>query len=192
MSRKLALPVLVLLLVVSIVAPLAAGAATPIEDYASYQPQTQCRPDAKPGTVYLAKWLTRKYGGSVGTISRPCNVGGDSEHKEGRALDWSLDATKKADRKRAGEFLADLRATDKHDNPDALARRMGVMYVIWNDTMYPAWNQFRPQDYLSSGCKSRNKCSKTLRHRDHLHLSLSRPGGKGTTSWFAGRIDEAS
>ena len=115
-----------------------------------------------------------------------------SEHKEGRALDWSLDATKKADLKRAEEFLAGLRATDKHGNPDALARRMGVMYVIWNDTMYPAWNQFRPQDYLSSGCKSRSKCSKTLRHRDHLHLSLSRPGGKGRTSWFAGRIDEAS
>jgi hypothetical protein len=31
-------------------------------------------------------------------------------------------------------------------------------------------------------------CSKTLRHRDHLHISLTRKGGKGRTSWFEGRL----
>ncbi len=179
-----------LLLVTAIVAPLTAGAATPIEDYASYKPQTRCKPEAKPGTAYLAGWMTRKYGGSVGTISRGCKVGGTSEHKEGRALDWSLDATRKADRQRAKAFLQRIRATDKRGNTDAVARRMGVMYVIWNDKMFPAWNEFRAQDYLSSGCKSRKKCSKTLRHRDHLHLSLSRAGGKGHTSWYDGRLPQ--
>ena len=63
------------------------------------------------------------------------------------------------------------------------------MYIIWNDHMYAAWDGFDREDYLSSSCKSRKKCSKTLRHRDHMHISLSRPGGKGATSWYDGKID---
>ncbi len=31
-------------------------------------------------------------------------------------------------------------------------------------------------------------CSTTLRHRDHLHVSLTRPAGRGETSWYAGRL----
>ena len=62
------------------------------------------------------------------------------------------------------------------------------MYVIWKDTMYPAWNEFEAEPYLSSGCTSKKKCSKTLRHRDHMHISLSRRGGHGRTSWYAGRL----
>ena len=78
-------------------------------------------------------------------------------------------------------------AADGHGNPDARARRMGIMYVIWNDHMYPAWNGFQREPYLSSSCTSRKKCSTTLRHRDHLHISLTRKGGKGRTSWFTRR-----
>lgn len=32
------------------------------------------------------------------------------------------------------------------------------------------------------------KCSQTLRHRDNMHISLSRPGGMGRTSWYDGRL----
>ena len=32
---------------------------------------------------------------------------------------------------------------------------MGIMYIIWNDHMYSAWDQFEREDYLSSSCKSR-------------------------------------
>ena len=62
------------------------------------------------------------------------------------------------------------------------------MYVIWNDEMYPAWDEFRPEPYLSSSCKSTKKCSKTLRHRDHVHVSLDQRGAKGRTSWFEDRL----
>ena len=61
---------------------------------------------------------------------------------------------------------------------------MGVMYVIWDDRMYAAWDEFRPEPYLSSSCRSRRRCSPTLRHRDHLHVSLTRQGAKGSTSWY--------
>ena len=104
------------------------------------------------------------------------------------ALDWTLDATKKADRKKARAFLAAIFATDDAGNEDALARRMGIMYVIWDDHIYSAWRQFEPADYLSSSCKSLRRCSKTLRHRDHLHVSLTRAAGKGRTSWYADRL----
>jgi len=160
-----------------------------IEDYASYQPQTKCAPKAKPGTKVLGRWIVRRQGGGFGGISRACKTGGTSEHKEGRAFDWTLDATKKADRRRAASLLRLLRATDKAGHTDAKARRMGVMYIIWNDHMYAAWDGFRAEDYLSSSCRSKKRCSKTLRHRDHMHLSLSRPGGRGRTSWYDARID---
>ncbi len=174
-----------------LLAPLPAHAQVEagIEDYASYQPQTRCAPKAKPGTTVLGRWIVRHEGGGFGMISRACKDGGTSEHKEGRAFDWSLDATKKADRQRAASFLRLVRATDQAGNTDAKARRMGIMYLIWNDHMYSAWDGFRAEDYLSSSCPSKKRCSKTLRHRDHLHISLSRPGGKGLTSWYDGRID---
>lgn len=154
-----------------------------IEDYASYEPQTTCHPKPRAGTRVLAAWLVETLGGGGGATGRACG-GGASEHKDGRAIDWTLDATSKADRKIAKAFLESLFATDEGDNTHALARRMGIMYVIWNDHMYSAWDQFEREGYLSSSCRSKRKCSKTLRHRDHVHLSLSMAGAKGKTSWY--------
>ena len=162
--------------------------AQEIEDYAPYQPQTKCAPKAKPVTKVMLAYVVETYGGAAGGISRPCAGSGTSEHKEGRALDWTLDATKKADRKKARAFLAAIFAADDAGNEDALDRRMGIMYVIWDDHIYSAWRQFEPADYLSSSCKSLRRCSKTLRHRDHLHVSLTRAAGKGRTSWYADRL----
>ena len=36
--------------------------------------------------------------------------------------------------------------------------------------------------------KTVKRFSKTLRHRDHVHISLSMAGAKGRTSWFEGRL----
>jgi hypothetical protein len=111
-----------------------------------------------------------------------------SEHKEGRAFDWTLDARKARDRSIAAEFLETAFATDARGNEHALARKQGIMYIIWNDHMYSASDQFEREDYLSSSCRTRRKCSRTLRHRDHMHISLSRAGGKGLTSWYERRV----
>jgi hypothetical protein len=157
-----------------------------IEDYADYQPATTCRPKARVGTRELGHWLVRRYGGGFGSISRPCG-GSTSEHTEGRAFDWTLDATTRLGRRAAEAFLDRIRATDRRGNPDALARRMGIMYVIWDDRMYAAWRGFRPEPYLSSSCTRRRTCSKTLRHRDHVHVSLSRRASRARTSWYLAR-----
>jgi hypothetical protein len=175
-------------LLAALLAPLpalaaAAPASAKIEGYPHYQPQTRCSPAAKVGTLRLATYLLHQGGGDLG-ISRSCKIGGTSEHKEGRAFDWALDATSKADRKLAMWFIDKVREPDPHGNTDALARRMGIMYILWNDHSWSAWNGYDKTDYLSSSCKSVKKCSVTLRHRNHVHISLTRAVGRGELSWY--------
>lgn len=161
-----------------------------IEDYASYQQPKHCHPAPHVGTAHLARWVVKKHGGSVASTSRPCDKsdGPTSEHQTGRAVDWAADAGRRADRRRVSRFLDHLFAKNGAGHRHAKARRMGVMYVIWKDRMYPAWDRFEPRPYLSSSCKKKKKCSKTLRHRDHVHVSLSKAGAKGRTSWYDGRL----
>ncbi|MGH8866564.1 MAG: hypothetical protein ACRDYU_01050 [Actinomycetes bacterium] len=160
-----------------------ADASTP--PYPSYQPQTRCSPSAKAGTVFLANWLQRRYGGSGSLgISRPCGSGGASEHKEGRAFDWGLDATRDRDRGYARAFRHYLFNEGRSGLNHARARRMGVMYLIWNDRIYSSSYRYRSRPYTHYVCSSIRGCSKTLRHRDHMHISLTRGGGAGNTLWF--------
>ena len=189
MKARLTAALLAVLTVVGAPAPAAwARYDTPVEDYASYQPQTTCRRTALPGTAELAAWINRRFaGGTARATVRACGSGGTSEHKDGRAIDWSMNAGSRADRRTVREFLTVLRRADAEGNEDMLARRMGVMYVIWNDHMYSAWRQFDAQDYLSGGCTSLSTCSRTLRHRDHVHISLGRPGARAETSWYVAR-----
>ena len=156
----------------------------PMEDYSGYQPQTRCRRRAKAGVLALADWLVAR-GGGYGPISRSCSGSSTSEHKESRAFDWTLDASDPAQAALAQAFLDEILAPDDTGQPHALARRMGIMYVIWNDRMWASYDGFEEERYLSSGCRSRRRCSPTLRHRDHVHISLSRKGAKGVTSWYA-------
>ena len=93
-----------------------------------------------------------------------------------------------ADRTRALNFLRRVFVTGPSGEHAELARRMGIMYIIWNDRIYSADRQFRARPYLSSGCRALSTCSRTLRHRDHMHISLTRNGGLGRTSWYAGRV----
>ena len=77
-----------------------------------------------------------------------------------------------------------LLKTDQYGHRHAMARRLGIMYIIWNDRMYASYDGFVAKRYLSSGCRTRRTCSPTLRHRDHVHVSLTRRGAKGRTSWY--------
>jgi hypothetical protein len=164
--------------------------AAEIEGYAPYQGATKCSPKAKVGTKVLGRWIVRTQGGAFGGISRRCSRDSVSEHEEGRAFDWTLDAARRQDRRTAARFLALVRATDKAGHTDARARRMGLMYIIWDDHVYKSYDdEFARQGYRSSSCRRKGPCSKTLRHRDHMHISLSRAGARGRTSWYENRLD---
>jgi len=168
----------------------AQAASAPVEPYSSYQPQTKCSPTAKPGAKALAKWVVASYHGSQGRIGEPCAGKSVSEHKEGRAVDWTLNSKSATDRARASRFFKRIFATDSAGERHALARRMGVMYIIWSDRIYASYNGFQPRVYRSSSCKNKplSKCSMTLRHRDHVHISLNRSGGAGKTSFYVGKV----
>jgi hypothetical protein len=163
--------------------------ASTIDGYSGYEPQAGCTSSAGPGTEYLLRWLVGQYPGtgSSGTL-RPCSTGGASEHKDGRALDWAVDAARPEQAFQAERFLERIFAPDRAGNTDALARRMGIMYVIWDDRIWSAWDGFVARPYRSSSCPSLRRCSRTLRHLDHVHVSITRGAAVGHTSWFARRL----
>ena len=66
---------------------------------------------------------------------------------------------------------------------------MAIMYVIWNDRMFASYDQFRSKAYRGSSCRNKpREGPTTLRHRDHMHISLNRNGGYGRTRCYVGRL----
>ena len=151
-----------------------------IEPLAGYQPQTTCSPRAKPGVVDLSRRLLRSYPGtrSLGIV-RACAAGGRSEHKEGRAFDWGgLRASRAADRAKVKNFTTWLFAKDRHGNRNAVARRMGIQYVIWNKRIWGAYA-------ASSGWR---KYTGANPHTDHVHISFTWAGARKKTSFWTGKV----
>ena len=161
-----------------------------IEDHARYEAESGCSGEVQPGLVALRDQLKSVFGGAdanYGTL-RACsdNLSG---HEEGRALDWMVDARDPAERAAGLAFLQWLLATDGDGNEHANARRLGVMYVIWNDRIWSAGQAeegWRP--YTHYACPGgASACSPTLRHLDHIHLSLSHAGAAKTTTFWTAR-----
>ncbi len=172
----------------------AAQAATPvphppafakaIEPMAAYVGQTSCEPGYRAGTAALGRLLTATYPDTSYQGAYACGTDGDqSEHYDGRAIDWMASARNANQHLEANAFIQYLLATDKYGNRFANARRMGVMYIIFNNRMWGAWDgqwesynncAATPSPSLDSSC-----------HRNHVHLSLSWSGALGRTSYWS-------
>ena len=148
-----------------------------VEGLSPYLPQVSCDPVAKPGTLALRSMLLATYGGRDLGITRGCDIGATSEHKEGRAWDWGLNASVPAEKAVADQFLTWLLAPGRLGAPPNNARRRGVMYVIFNGRI---WSSYRAGDgwRAYSGGES---------HADHIHISLSWAGAAKRTSWWTGK-----
>lgn len=192
LAALLSLVVLAAALVVA--GPAAAAARKPgtpahlparIESLAAYVEQSSCDPTLKPGTAKLEHLLVSTYPGTGVASAYACGTDGPlSEHYEGRAIDWMTsvrNATQHAD---ASAVIAWLLAADSHGNTFAMARRLGVMYLIFNNRMWGAWDgkwaaynacAKQPQAAFDNYC-----------HRTHMHISLSWNGATGRTSFWAG------
>ena len=158
-------------------------APTAVDAYAPYDPQVICDPTPKPGTVYLQSLVLSHYvtGRSSG-ISRACNVGGTSEHKEGRAFDWALNAAHPGEAAVANSFVDWLTSVGPDGKVGYNARRLGVMHVIWNQRIWSNSSQnaaWRPYNGPSP-------------HTDHVHVSLSWDGALMRTSWWTGKAAPSS
>jgi hypothetical protein len=156
----------------------------PIEDLATYEPQTTCSPTPKPGTVGFSELVLEgfPYTGTSG-IARDCDQGNRSEHKEGRAWDWSVLVEDDRDARAAAQVIGWLLATDAEGNEYALARRTGLMYIIYNQSI---WRSYAPEEGWV-GYTGPNP------HTDHVHFSFNRAGGMGETSfWDVAELPDVS
>jgi len=152
-----------------------------IENLAGYSPQRKCSPFAKPGTTAFANLLLRTYRSSRSLgIVRSCGVGGTSEHKEGRAFDWGVSIHSAQDRRAVRSLMHWLFKTDRHGNRYAMARRLGIQYMIWNRRIWGSYS-------ASSGWR---RYTGSNPHTDHVHFSLSWKGARKKTSfWRPRRFD---
>ncbi|MGJ7439571.1 FG-GAP repeat domain-containing protein [Aquipuribacter sp. MA13-6] len=140
-----------------------------------YQGQIACDPVERPGTQALRALLKTTYGkGNSAGITRSCATGGASEHKDGRAYDWMLNASNATDKAMGDSFVAWLTGRDAGGVVGGNAHRLGVQYVIWNKRTWQSWNgQWKAYTGASP-------------HTDHVHISLSWDGAMKRTSWWTG------
>ncbi|HVM28179.1 MAG TPA: hypothetical protein VM433_10995 [Mycobacteriales bacterium] len=160
---------------------LAAPPATPtfstatVDPYARYDGQTRCAAVPTPGVVALQELVTSAYPAfRKGYLLRDCASGGTSEHKDGRAWDWPVHADKPEEKAAADELLAWLTEPDDNGNAHARARRLGIMYIIWNKQVFKAYGT-NPGWSPYTGSNP---------HVDHVHFSLSWSGARQSTSWW--------
>jgi hypothetical protein len=172
------------------VPPTPAGLPGTIEPYAPYVEQVACDPTQRPGTVRLARLLAdtyRSYSGTAWSSTYSCGTDGTrSEHYDGRAIDWMVSVRNTQQRAAATAAINWLLATDAHGNRAAMARRLGVMYIIFNNRMWGAWDG-RWEEY--NGCATRrSRADDNACHRTHVHISLSWNGAMGRTSYWTKRV----
>jgi hypothetical protein len=151
-----------------------------IEGFAPDQSQFFCRSKVEPGVKAFERRVLTHYrvSHSDGDM-RGCSVGGTSEHKDGRAWDWGVDHRVPAQRRAGKSMLRWLFATDSHGNQDAMFRRLGLMYIIWNKRIWGAWSQ-RWEPYACSG--------PTLCHVNHMHFSFGWAGAEEKTSYWTHKV----
>ena len=90
----------------------------------------------------------------------------------------------------ADAFIAWLQAPDEFGNPAAMARRLGISYVIWNNQTWRAYDPARGwTDY--NGCRAKKKAKRALDntcHRTHVHISFTWDGALKRTSYYTGYV----
>ena len=151
---------------------------TALDVVPAYQDQRSCDPAAKPGVEAYARMVLTTYRqGHSGGIVRGCGIGATSEHKEGRAFDWMLSVNNPAEKAAGDALTAWLTGKDAHGVVGGNARRLGVMYVIWNRRI---WSTYR----IADGWRPYTGSSP---HTDHVHTQLH-VGRRDAANVLVGRI----
>ena len=160
-----------------------------IEVLSPYLEQDSCNPVPTPGAVKLGDLLRATYPGTSYGIARGCGSDGiASEHYEGRAVDWFTSVRDPAGAARATTVLNWLLGTDAAGRRYANARRLGVMYLIWNNRIWGSYRAAEGWRPYSTCAAHPEKAYDTTCHRDHIHISLSWAGAAGRTSFWTGSV----
>jgi len=170
--------------------PADALAGQPIDEL-RYDGARRCDPKAKPGVVRLTRWLQKHAQGQFWGSYRceiwgPPSKGQASLHAENRAIDWHLNAYDRGDFRAARKLIRLLLAPDRAGTPQALARRMGIEELIWDCSYWGAgMDQFRPYSAcLNQHGDVRKHVDRTIAHRDHIHIGMSKPGAAARTTFW--------
>lgn len=143
----------------------------PVLDAApGWQYTYSCDPNNKPGMLKFAQLVSSHYKKPSYFTWRHCIAGDNSQHYEGRAFDWGMNAYDPKD-KAIGDAVAQWLTA----NNGEMARRFGVMSVIWNRR---SWYLYDPGSWRTYTGPNP--------HTDHLHISFTWDGAMGRTSWWTG------
>jgi hypothetical protein len=154
----------------------------------AYVPQNDCDPTIKRGTAQLGALLSKTYPGISWSSTRPCD-GSVSEHHDGRAVDWMASVRVPWEHRAGRSLVSWLLASDAQGNRFAMARRLGVMYLIYNGRMWGGWDG-RWEEY--NGCRSKPALQSPSYddycHRSHVHISLTWNGAHARTTFWTGIV----
>ena len=143
-----------------------------------YDGAAGCRKRQTKGMDRLVAWMEETTKPAFNNSIR-CDGG---VHGTGRALDWTLDARKKGEKRQAMRVINTWMAKDKRGRRNALARRMGVQLVIFNCKFWQAGDKGMSRYSACAG--GRKGADPTQGHIDHMHIELTKPAAKlKTTFW---------
>lgn len=149
----------------------------PVDAYAKQDTTNTFDPTPKPGAIAFRQWAIGRFGerpGSPQNIGRWDKVESPSEHHAGRAWDLMTNSKEHGD-----QIVANMLEADPiTGEPDALARRAGVMYMIWNKRIWRAYPYQGKPSGTWSGYTGPNP------HTDHVHFSFSWDGANKKTSLY--------
>jgi hypothetical protein len=164
-----------------------AGMPRAIEPLAAYVGQVACQPAFRSGTRALGRLLVSTYPNTTFGGNYDCGTdSSQSEHYEGRAVDWMNSVRNKTQAAQGASVINFLLATDRYGTTFANARRLGIMYIIWNNRIWGSWDgKWEPYNNCAStpAVSSDNAC-----HRNHMHFSLSWNGALGRTSFWSKHV----
>ncbi|MDQ3964139.1 MAG: hypothetical protein M3277_09565 [Actinomycetota bacterium] len=188
--RACALAILAFALVSLVPASAYAGFRTrgygPVIDNSFYEGQSKCQPAPKPGVLAFRSMVLNAFPVfGVGGISRGCSIGGQSEHKEGRAWDMSANAGYESHRAAVKRLFDKLLATDRYGNEAALAKRLGIMYMIWNRRIWGTWSGWSTYCVQKPrGCVDPDEGGLRHPHTDHVHFSFTWAGARKQSTYY--------
>lgn len=133
-----------------------------------YQRNVICDPVDKPGVEAFGNLIGQHYDRTSYSTSRSC-IDQKSDHYDGRAIDWPLNAGDPSDRR-----VGDAVATWLTENDGEMAKRFGIQSIIWNA------HSWRPNGNGWQGYVGQSA------HTDHIHFSFTWDGAMMRTSWWTG------
>lgn len=143
-----------------------------------YDGAAGCRKRQTKGLDRLVAWMEETTMPAFNNSIR-CDGG---VHGTGRALDWTLDARKKGEKRQAMRVINTWMAKDKRGRRNALARRMGVQLIIFNCKFWKAGDTKMSRYGACRG--GRKNADPTQGHIDHIHIELTKPAAKLKTSFW--------